>query len=272
MFAYIFGLLFLYWLIKIIVCRSTGLIRVGRAALAVLSLILFLILPKEFAWPLLVIGAMLTFSLLRSIKNKGMPFRLSPFLGWCTFYSFGAVAALLSAVFQYHQEEVIGHLILKGCDRSTWMSWKNPAQKIMEEAWIPSYQVEIQNAKGKQLYSNYIPGDFVGVRAQVITIYWPYRLLGFSNLYRLELVHNGYSTAERHRFFPHTADELPFPAKIFDYLWSHLFIGSWKLPGVKSSTLESAYFPLRNPQLQPNTSRYELIIGATGLSARRTSQ
>jgi hypothetical protein len=268
MFAIACGLLSIYWLARIFVGRPSSFSKGSYICFAILSLGLFLSLPKEFSWiPFLVITALLSFSFIRR-RQAQLKFR--SFIGWSSFYVIGCTIALISVIFS-DKQAVVGHLILKGHDQSTWMTWKNPSQPEPASAWISSYEVEIQDAKGKKLYEGYIFGDYVGLRAQIITIHWPYKLLGFSHLYRLEMVHNGYSTAHRHQFFPHMAYAFPFPARFFEYVWEQLFTGAWKIPGIKSSTLESSYFPLREPHLKPSSRTYELIIGSSGLSSKESS-
>jgi hypothetical protein len=237
--------------------------------LAAISLILFLALPKQFELvSFLVIAALLTFSLIKHIRNKQRPFRPAVLAGWTLLYVAGGGMALLTTAFQHQDEQVIGHVILKGRELPTWMSWKNPTQPSIESAWMHAYEVEVQDAKGRTLFSDYLAGDYVGVRAQLILIRLPYHLLGFSHLHRLELVHNGYSTAQRHELFPHVAHALPFPKRLFEKVWTQLFLGDWHLPGVKSTTLESSYLPLRDAKLAASTQKYDLVMGAAGLSAR----
>jgi len=264
MIAVVFGLLALYWVVRIIFCRKSYV----HAALATLSLVLFLILPKQFSLaPTAIAAAFLTFSFIKHLKNKEAPFRLSAAAGWVSLYIFGGAISLLSLTFRYNENEVIGRVVLKGNDQSVWMSWKNPSQTSTESGWIQSYEVEIQDAHGKKLFTDFVMGDYVGVRAQMILIQWPYQLLGFSHLYRLELVHNGYSTAERHLFFPHVAYALPHSRQLLQTLWTRLFEGTWQIPGIKSTTLESSYFPLREAKLNASAREYNLVIGPTGLSA-----
>jgi hypothetical protein len=267
--AITFGLLFLYWISRIAFCRPSPALKVGYGFFALLSMGLFLALPKKlFFLPLLPVGMLLSFSFFKHFQKPRKRFRIGRLLGWSLLYFTGSAAALLSSVFQSNQENIVGHVILKGQDQSIWTTWKNPSQPHMASAWLPSYEVEVQDASGRKLYCDYIMGDFVAVRAQVITIDWAYHLLGFSHLCRLEMVHNGYATAERHLFFPHAAYPIRSSTQLLENIWNKLFTGSWKVPGIKSSTLESSFFPLREAQIKPNTRTYDLVIGSTGLSSR----
>ncbi len=265
MLAISFGLLCVYWILRVVICKSSPLFF----SLAAISLILFFMLPKQFVpIPTLVIGALLIYSLIRHSK-KERSFQLSPMIGWSCLYGVGCLMALLTTVFQFHKDDVIGHVVLKGEEKSVWTTWRNPAQSSTESSWLPSYAVAVQDRKSHELFSDYVIGDYVAVRAQAIIVEWPMKLLGFSHLYRLELVHNGYSTAKRHELFPHVAYPLPYPMQLFEKLWSKLFFNEWQIPGVKSSVLESTFLPLRSTKLTASSEAYDLVVGDTGLSAIR---
>jgi hypothetical protein len=264
MLAILFGLLFVYWMLRVTLCKKSFL----QMGLGILSLILFLVLPKEFVLiPTLVLIIILTVSLIKNMRKKDHTIDISKYMGWGSLYAVGLVVALLSLTFRSQESQLIGRVILKGNEQATWLSWQNPAQDKLVSAWMPSYQVMVQDAKGKVLFDDYLSGDYVGIRAQLVIIHWPFHLLGFSHLARLEVVHNGYSTAERHQFFPHIAKQLPYSSKLIDHLWKKLFMGEWQLPGVKSTTLESTFLPLRSAKLQARTDVYDLVVGSTGLSA-----
>ena len=88
-----------------------------------------------------------------------------------------------------------------------------------------------------------------------------------TRLCHLEALHNGYSTTSRHNLFPHLATPLPFSFPALQSLWTKLYHGQWKIPGVESATLESTYLPLITAQLQPNQGSYWLIVGNSGLTS-----
>jgi hypothetical protein len=50
-------------------------------------------------------------------------------------------------------------------------------------------------------------------------------------------------------------------------LWTKLYQGQWKVPGVKSATLESTYLPLVTADLQPAQGSYWLVVGNSGLTS-----
>src|SRR6185436_13403921 len=112
-----------------------------------------------------------------------------------------------------------------------------------------------------------IYGDLVGLRAEVLTIHWPFHLLGFSNLCRLETLYNGYRTPTRHNLFPHLASPLSFSVPLLQSLWAKIYHNQWKIPGIKSATLESAYLPLLTADLKPTQGSYWLVVGNSGLTS-----
>jgi hypothetical protein len=160
----------------------------------------------------------------------------------------------------------VAKVIFTGNSQSEWVSWKNPNSNL-EGAWLESYEVVVQDLRGKELSRQYIYGDLVGLRAEVLTIHWPFHLLGFSNLCHLETVYNGYRTSSRHNLYPHLASSLPFSFPALQGLWTKLYHGQWKIPGVKSATLESTFFPLVTGDLLPNQNSYWIIVGNSGLTS-----
>lgn len=228
--------------------------------LAIISVIFFLLLPKDLQWkPILIIGAMIGVSIYRRLsqKKEERKFSYQSLINFTCLYAFGAAVVLASRFFQ-PVDNTIGRIILTGETRQEWISWKNPAQDQIESTWVTAHEVVIEDARGRELSREYVYGDLVGLRAELMTIKWPFQLLGFSNLCHLEMVHNGYSSAQRHNFFPHQGFQLPYAFKLFQTVWGKLFNGQWKIPGVKNGTLESLYFPLVTADLKPNQGSFVL--------------
>ncbi len=231
------------------------------------SLVLFFMLPKEFHWQsFVVIGAIIGITLYQRF-SKPKKFSLPSMIGWGCLYMLGTCAAISCTFFKLTEDKKIAKVILTGERQQTWITWKNP-QTQLEGAWLDSYEVIVQDLKGKELSRQYIYGDLVGLRAEVLTIHWPFHLLGFSNLCHLETLYNGYRTSNRHNLFPHFAAALPFSVPFFQRVWTKLYQGQWKIPGVKSATLESAFFPLITADLKPTKGTYWLIVGNSGLTAQ----
>lgn len=244
--------------------KKSSILRVADVALGTLSLALFLLLPREFHLvPFAAFALLIGFFIYRRFSTD-YKFSFPSLLGWSCLYTVGAFAATLCTFFTADQK--VGKIVLTGNTQSEWVSWKNPKSDL-EGAWLESYEVVVEDLKGKELSRQYIYGDMVGLRAQVLTIRWPFHLLGFSNLCHLETLHNGYRTSSRHNLFPHLASALPFSFPALQKLWTKLYHAQWKIPGIKSTTLESTYLPLITAQLQPNQGAYLLIVGNSGLTS-----
>jgi hypothetical protein len=229
--------------------------------LGTFSLILFFLLPAEFYWkPFIVIAAMVGVSIY-SRFTKPYKLSLQSAIGWSCLYGVGAFAAMACLFFKLTEDKKIAKVILTGNTRSEWVSWKNPSHAHVEGAWFESYEVVVQDLKGKEVCRQYVYGDLVGLRAEVLTIEWPFQLLGFSNFCHLETLYNGYKTAQRHNLFPHAAMPLPFSVPALQNLWENLYHGKWRVPGIKTASLESAYLPLSKQ------GTYWLVVGSSGLTA-----
>jgi hypothetical protein len=249
--------------------KKTSILRILDVALGTLSLALFLLLPREFHWqPFLAAAALIGFFIYRRFSKSPQEHKFSfqSLIGWSCLYIVGAFAAVSCTFFHLTADQKVGKIVMTGNAQSEWVSWKNP-QSDLEGAWLDSYEVIVEDLKGKELSRQFLYGDLVGLRAEVLTIHWPFHLLGFSNLCHLEALHNGYSTSSRHNLFPHLASALPFSFPALQKLWTKLYHGQWKIPGVKSATLESTYLPLITAELQPKQGSYWLIVGNSGLTS-----
>lgn len=267
MFSWIFFLLALRSYILAIQPKKSLHIRMLNIALGTFSLALFLLLPKEFQWlPLSIVAVIMTIFLYRRLKSPKTPFSFQKFVAWGCLYTVGAFVALISTFFHLTEDKKVAKIIFTGQTHSEWVSWKNPNSNL-EGAWLENYEVIVEDSRGKELARQYIYGDLVGLRAEVLTIHWPFHLLGFSNLCRLETLYNGYRTPTRHNLFPHLASPLSFSVPLLQSLWSKIYHNRWKIPGIKSATLESTYLPLLTADLKPNQGSYWLVIGSSGLTS-----
>jgi len=230
-------------------------------ALGTFSLLLFFLLPAEFFWkPFAVLAAMVGVSVYAQFSRPKKNTWTSA-VGWSCLYAVGAFAAAACLFFQLTEDKKVAKVVLTGQTRPEWVSWKNPSHAHVEGAWLESHEVVVQDLKGNEVCRQYVYGDLVGLRAEVLTIEWPYHLLGFSNLCHLETLYNGYKTAQRHNTFPHAASALPFSVPMFRNLWENLYHRKWRVPGIKTASLESAYLPLSAK------GAYWLVVGSSGLTA-----
>ena len=248
--------------------KKSFLLRFFDLTLGILSFALFLLLPREFYWPsFVIIAALMAFFLYRRFSKspQGNTFSFKSVIGWGFLYTFGVLIAISSTFFHQTDGQKIARVTLTGENRSEWVTWKNP-QTDLEGAWLQSYEVIVEDLKGNELFHEYLYGDLVGLRAQVVTFHWPFHLLGFSNLCHLDNIYNGYRTANRHNRFPHLASALPFSFPFLQQLWTKLYHGQWSLLGIKSATLESAFLPLVSGD-QPTQDTYWLLVGSSGLTS-----
>lgn len=233
-------------------------------------LALFLLLPKEIHWPFfLIISALLGLSLYRRLKHKRQG-SIQTSIGLGSLYTLGGFVVLATVFFRLTENHKIAKVILTGESKPLWVEWKNPANEQNEAAWMESYEVVLQDAQGKEISRQWIYGDLVGLRAEVMTFPWSMKLLGLTNLAHLNTVYNGYKTALRHNLFPHAAEELSFQSAFLQSVWHQLYHTDWKLPGVERASLESVYLPLQTADLQPNMGSYWLVVGNSGLTAQAT--
>jgi hypothetical protein len=199
------------------------------------------------------------------VKEK--QFSLQTTISWGCLYAVGTILAISCTFFKLTDDKKVAKVILTGQTKPEWVSWKNPSHVHEQGTWLESYEVVVQDLKGKELSRSYFYGDLIALRAEVLTIHWPFHLLGFSNLCHLETLHNGYRTPQRHHFFPHVAAALPFSMSFLEKLWQKLYHGEWRIPGVKTASLESAYLPLVSSDLKPKEQSYWLIVGNSGLTS-----
>jgi len=249
--------------------KKSFLLRLVDLTFGTLSFALFLVLPKEFNWPSFAIAAtIIAFFLYRRFSKSPQEntFSFQSMIGWGCLYTVGIFAAVSSTFFHLTEGQKIAKVTLTGENRSEWVSWKNP-QTDLEGAWLQSYEVIVEDLKGNELFREYLYGDLVGLRAQVVTFHWPFHLLGFSNLCHLESIYNGYRTPRRHNLFPHLASALPFAFPFLQGLWTKIYHGKWSLLGIKSATLESAFLPLLTSDFKPNQGSYWLLVGSSGLTS-----
>jgi hypothetical protein len=261
MLSYIFLLLALRSFVLAVVEKKAAFAKIIDYTMGTVSVVLFLVLPGDFQWkPLTVIAAVIGISMYRRISQgaESRRFSFQTLASFACLYTLGAFAALSSIFFRMSEEKKIGKIVLTGQTKTEWVDWKNPANEKIESAWLDTYEVVIEDPKGHELSRQFVYGDLVGIRAEIITIEWPFQLLGFSNLCHLEAFYNGYATAKRHNFLPHMGYQLPFAFKGFQMVWEKLYRGEWKVPGLKNSKLESVYFPLTTADLKPNVDSFWL--------------
>ena len=213
--------------------KKSPLFRVLDAALGTLSLALFLLLPREFHWqPFLTVAAFIGFFIYRRFSKENK-FSFPSLIGWSCLYVVGAFAAVSCTFFHLTADQKVGKIVMTGNTQSQWISWKNP-QSDLEGAWLDSYEVIVEDLKGKELSRQYLYEDLVGLRAEVLTIHWPFHLLGFSHLCHLEALHNGYSTATAITSSLTLPQPFPFHSPLCKSFGQSFITASGKSPALKA--------------------------------------
>ena len=135
-------------------------------------------------------------------------------------------------------------------------------ERIKEQELI-AYEVQFDTPDGQPVAQLFVYGDQVAVKARVIRFRPVLNAIGIQNLCRVEYAHNGYSTADRFNQFPHraqvihAADPRLEPVQAWFWgKWEGIYYQEQKSWWVKSATLESGYFPLKDA----NGSRFAARI------------
>ncbi|MBL9042276.1 MAG: hypothetical protein JNM83_11775 [Myxococcales bacterium] len=164
-----------------------------------------------------------------------------------------------------------------GETRAQTVRWAAPDQPMQERA-LRAHRVVLRTPQGQKVSEEWLYGDQVAIKGQVLRLHPLLNAMGVSNLFELQFVHNGYLTAERHNSEPHLARPLvvegtlaapdrlvPLRDRLLGWLKtrpkdSHL--------AVQTLTSESTYFPLHDPQGQPTHRTFDLVLTPGGLTAR----
>ncbi|CAM0117196.1 hypothetical protein [Rhabdochlamydiaceae symbiont of Dictyostelium giganteum] len=269
MFSSLYALLAIYWFIKLTLFQSTLRQKVYFAFMAALSLWIFFKLPQEMN-RVFIGGAGILLLFFLFLESRKKPLRFAGLIGYVAafIYVTGFILAALYHTFSLFEHNVIGYMHLKGKETSTLCSWKNPYDQHVEKAYLPAYELEVLDQNKNRLFQGQMIGDLVAIRTRVIILSFPVRFLGFSHLYQLDMIYNGYNTASRHISFPHFAYGFSQNRGWLEKIWSQLFTGEWNFPGIKRAVLESSFFPLKDNDSCPLQQEYELILDGAGVSAR----
>lgn len=191
------------------------------------------------------------------------------------FLSLFGIVSLLSIICggftSLNEDKPLVKVTMSGKRVKKLVTWKNPEEPLKQE-WLETAEVILETADHHSLGHYYLYGDLVGIRAKVIRFSPLLRFLGVSNLCRIESIYTGYSTSERHNRLPHEGHSIPFSSHFYTACWEKLFYLSWKLPGIKSATLESNYLPLVDQKHAPLPRSYFLILTSGGLSSIPASE
>jgi len=236
---------------------------------AFLTILLFLHVPPQY--PLLafsVTAPLVALSTLLSLRKKPAfsLFKGGIFTGFL-FLSFLQIVLSTFSPFSYGHPllliKITGKKIVEN------ITWQNPSQSSPQCQKLPAYEVILSSLEGSPLGVYYIYGDFVALRARVLSFSPWLQFLGFSNLFALEGVHNGYSSLQREREFPSCAFAPPssFRRLFFHQVWEDFFFRKKTSFLVKTALLQSNYFPLTDDKNAPFCGSYLLTMTESGLSS-----
>lgn len=171
---------------------------------------------------------------------------------------------------------------LTGETRPQTVRWAAPDQPMQEQA-LQAHRILLHSPeKGDQVVGEaWLYGDQVAVKGRVLRLSPMLNVAGLANLFELQLLHNGYFTAERHNSQPHHAEPLkPLGPLAVHPRWRPLrdrLLAGWEHKtqakdsdrwAIRAATTESTYFPMVDDQGQPLRRTYELVLTPGGLTAR----
>jgi len=187
-------------------------------------------------------------------------------LSFGSFWSLSILAIALSGFTRLCDDKPVAKVVITGKRLKKWVEWKNPHDTFRQK-WVDTSEVILQTRDGSTIGKYYIYGDLVAVRARIIRFRPILNFLGIPNVCHLEAVYNGYTTMERHNQLPHLGYPLPLPVSLFRHLWEKGFYLNWKSSWIKSTTLESNYFPLHDSRDVPTCTSFWLTVTDGGLSS-----
>lgn len=249
----------------------------GRASDILLSLLLalftgglFLISSTSYdPAAVMVFAAVIGVSL--ALRLYGL-FRNNPLVNTIKCLSFGVfwglsiLAIALNGFTHLCEDKPIAKVVITGKRLKKWVEWKN-SDGPFRQKWVDTSEVILETTDGSTIGKYYIYGDLVAVRARIIRFRPILNFLGIPNVCHIEAIYNGYNTMERHNQLPHLGYPLPLPISFFRHLWEKGFYLNWRSPWIKSTTLESNYFPLHDSRDVSICTSFWLTVTDGGLSS-----
>lgn len=188
---------------------------------------------------------------------------------------FSVVLLMTLGFLRFLEDQPVLKVTMTGINKLQDVEWKPPEYPLQHQK-LHSYEVVLNQPNGQPVSQVFLYGDQVAIKAKVIRFRPTLSVFGVRNLCRIEYVFNGYTTAQRHNFYPHHAVEIFLTSPALKP-WQEWFWGYWEKvyyqkssnPLIKSATLESTFFPLVDPNGRPFRGSYYLTINAGGLSGMR---
>ena len=147
------------------------------------------------------------------------------------------------------------------------MEWKAP-QGLLQKKTLPCYEVIIETCNNQEIARAFLSGELVGIRAQVIRFPKLLHRIGIHPCYQVDLMYNGYRTAQKYQSLPIEAVALHTSSPHFlEKIWTSLFFSTVSHWWLKAATYESNYFPLTDEKNNPFSGQFYLTISDGGLSS-----
>lgn len=158
--------------------------------------------------------------------------------------------------------------------------WAPPDQPMREQE-LRTSRVLVRTPAGQPVAEAWVYGDQVAINGRVLRLSPALNAAGLTNLFALDFIHNGYTSAERHNTMPHQAMPLqPIGQLAVDPRWRALqerLLSLWERRSgegsgwmLRASTTESTYFPLvaPPPSGKPVQHTYTLVLTPGGLTSQ----
>lgn len=167
---------------------------------------------------------------------------------------------------------------LTGATDTELVEWAAPGQPARAEL-LRTHEVVLRRPSDQAVVGHeWIYGDQVAIKGRVLRLSPLLNAAGVPNLFALELVFNGYLSAERHNRLPHQAHPIePQGPLAVHPLWRRTqqrLLHRWEAGVedgsswvIRSSTIESTFFPLVDSDGKPVATTFRLVLTPGGLSA-----
>lgn len=215
---------------------------------------------------------LLMFRVRRPYRRRPTMFLLK-MIGVLLIFCVGMLAVMMTGFLNLTEDQPILKVTMTGKYQEVPVEWKPPSGSLRREN-LKAYEVVLARPDNHIVSRIHIYGDQVAVKARLLRFQPILNAIGIQNLYKIDYVHNGYTTAQRFNKYPHHAQEItsahPLIAPLQDPFWNYwenFYRGRSKTPLVKSATMESNYFPLVYANGSPFRGSYFLTITPGGLSS-----
>ncbi len=208
-----------------------------------------------------------------------------PLLGWLVRIILVLLALLVAALVLMRTgylaltaEKPVLIIEVTGETATKKVRWAPPDQPLREEE-LRTSRVLLRSPAGKSVAEAWIYGDQVAISGRVLRLSPLLNVAGLSNLFALDFVHNGYTSAERHNNMPHQAQPLAASGQLAVHpRWRELqdrLLSRWEQRTepesrfmLRAQTTESTYFPLTDASGKPVQRTYTLVLTPGGLTAQ----